>query len=112
MACIGVCRSFLGSGSRVFQSSFVAVVLVAAMTVLGTRPAQAQNVDTWKSVAIIGGATAAGAYIGHKVGGRTGALVGAGIGGAPNSSAHATTVPPGSLTRSHDPTARGNDGVG
>lgn len=82
MACIGVCRSFLGSGSRVFQNSFVAVVLITAMTVLGTRPAQAQNVDTWKSVAIIGGATAAGAYIGHKVGGRTGALVGAGIGGA------------------------------
>lgn len=82
MACIGVCRSFLGSGSRIFQSSFVAVVLITAMTLLGTRPAQAQNVDTWKSVAIIGGATAAGAYIGHKVGGRTGALVGAGVGGA------------------------------
>jgi hypothetical protein len=82
MACIGVCKSFLRSGSRVFQTSFTAVVLITALTLLGTRPAQAQNVDTWKSVAIIGGATAAGAYIGHKVGGRTGALVGAGVGGA------------------------------
>jgi hypothetical protein len=44
------------------------------------QPAQAQSSDTWKSIAIIGGSTAAGAYIGHKVAGRTGAVVGAGVG--------------------------------
>jgi hypothetical protein len=44
------------------------------------QPAQAQSSDTWKSIAIIGGSTAAGAYIGHKMAGRTGAMVGAGVG--------------------------------
>jgi len=44
------------------------------------QSAQAQSADTWKSVVIIGGSTAAGAYIGHKVAGRTGAVVGAGVG--------------------------------
>jgi hypothetical protein len=44
------------------------------------QPAQAQSSDTWKSVAIIGGSTVAGAYIGHKVAGSTGAWVGAAAG--------------------------------
>ncbi len=61
-------------------SFFVALAIVAAFSLLATQPAQAQNADVWKSVAIIGGSTAAGAYIGHKVAGGTGALVGAGIG--------------------------------
>jgi hypothetical protein len=82
MACIGVGKNFLVFSSRVFQSSFIAVALIAAIALLGTQPAQAQTADTWKSVAIIGGTTAAGAYIGHKLGGSRGALVGAGIGGA------------------------------
>jgi hypothetical protein len=82
MACIGFGKNFLVFSSRVFQSSFIAVALIAAIALLGTQPAQAQTADTWKSVAIIGGTTAAGAYIGHKLGGSRGALVGAGIGGA------------------------------
>ncbi|PYV88285.1 MAG: hypothetical protein DMG90_15140 [Acidobacteria bacterium] len=82
MACIGFGKNFLVFSSQVFQSSFIAVALIAAIALLGTQPAQAQTADTWKSVAIIGGTTAAGAYIGHKLGGSRGALVGAGIGGA------------------------------
>lgn len=56
----------------------VAVLLAATFT--SVLPAGAQSADTWKSVAIIGGSTAAGAYIGHKVAGTTGAYVGAAVG--------------------------------
>jgi len=56
----------------------VALLLVA--TFASVMPARAQTSDAWKSVAIIGGSTAAGAYIGHKVGGSTGAYVGAAVG--------------------------------
>lgn len=67
--------------TRTIKSSrLVALAMVAAFASAALQPAQAQSSDTWKSVAIIGGSTAAGAYIGHKVGGRTGALVGAGVG--------------------------------
>lgn len=67
--------------ARAIKSSrLVALAMVATFTSLAMQPAQAQSADTWKSVAIIGGSTAAGAYIGHKVGGSTGALVGAGLG--------------------------------
>ena len=62
------------------SSRFLAIALIAAFTSIAMQPAHAQSSDTWKSVAIIGGSTAAGAYIGHKVGGSTGALVGAGVG--------------------------------
>ncbi len=58
----------------------VALAMIATFTSAVMQPAQAQTADTWKSVAIIGGSAAAGAYIGHKVAGRTGALVGAGVG--------------------------------
>ena len=61
-------------------SRFFALAMVTTLTSVVMQPAQAQTADTWKSVAIIGGSTAAGAYIGHKVGGSTGALVGAGVG--------------------------------
>jgi hypothetical protein len=61
-------------------SRLVVLAMIATFTSVAMQPAQAQNADTWKSVAIIGGSTAAGAYIGHKVAGRTGALVGAGVG--------------------------------
>jgi hypothetical protein len=54
--------------------------MVATFTSVAMQPAQAQSSDTWKSVAIIGGSTAAGAYIGHKMAGSTGAMVGAGLG--------------------------------
>lgn len=58
----------------------IALALLVACTSVAIQPAQAQSSDTWKSVAIIGGSTAAGAYIGHKVAGSTGAWIGAGIG--------------------------------
>src|SRR5438477_6600634 len=67
--------------TRVIKSSrFVALVMVATVTFVAIQPAQAQNGDTWKSIAIIGGSTAAGAYIGHKVAGSTGAYIGAAAG--------------------------------
>jgi hypothetical protein len=65
--------------TRAIKSSrLVALLLVATFT--SVMPARAQSADTWKSIAIIGGSTAAGAYIGHKVGGSTGAYVGAAVG--------------------------------
>jgi len=62
------------------NSRFVALAMVAIFTFVAMQPAQAQSADTWKSIAIIGGSTAAGAYIGHKVGGSTGTFVGAAVG--------------------------------
>lgn len=64
------------------STKFWALAVVTAFTLVAMQPAQAQSSDTWKSVAIIGGSTAAGAIIGHKMGGRTGALVGAAVGGS------------------------------
>lgn len=67
--------------TRAIRSSrFVALAVIAAFTLAAMQPAQAQSSDTWKSIAIIGGSTAAGAYIGHKVGGSTGAWIGAAAG--------------------------------
>src|SRR5437764_399608 len=60
------------------STRLIALLLVAAFT--SVMPARAQSADTWKSIAIIGGSTAAGAYIGHRVGGSTGAYVGAAVG--------------------------------
>jgi len=62
------------------SNRFIALAMVAAFTLAALQPARAQSSDTWKSVAIIGGSTVAGAYIGHKVAGSTGAMVGAGLG--------------------------------
>ena len=65
--------------TRAIKSSrLVALLLVATFT--SVMPARAQSADMWKSAAIIGGCTAAGAYIGHKVGGSRGAYVGAAVG--------------------------------
>ena len=67
--------------SRAVKSScFVALAMVATFTSVTIQPVQAQSADTWKSIAIIGGSTAAGAYVGQKIAGPTGALVGAGLG--------------------------------
>lgn len=66
--------------ARAVNSRCLALGMLATFTLLALRPAQAQSADTWKSVAIIGGSTAAGAYVGHKVAGSTGALIGAGAG--------------------------------
>ena len=62
------------------RSRFLALALVATFTAVAMQPAQAQSADRWKSIAIIGGSTAVGAYVGHKVAGGTGALIGAGVG--------------------------------
>ena len=67
--------------TRIIKNSrLVALAMVAIFTFVAMQPAQAQSADTWKSIAIIGGSTAAGAYIGHKVGGSTGTFVGAAVG--------------------------------
>jgi hypothetical protein len=67
--------------TRVITSSrLIALVMIVTFTSVAMQPAHAQSADTWKSIAIIGGATAAGAYLGHKVGGSTGAYVGAAVG--------------------------------
>lgn len=60
----------------------VAILLLVMLVAMAPRQAQAQSTtsDTWKSVAIIGGSTVAGAYIGHKVAGRNGAYIGAAAG--------------------------------
>jgi len=66
------------SARAIKSSPLIALLLVAMFA--SAKPAQAQNGDTWKSIAIIGGSTAAGAYIGHKVAGSTGTYVGAAVG--------------------------------
>lgn len=66
--------------SMLKSSRFLALALIATFTSVAIQPAQAQSADRWKSIAIIGGSTAVGAYIGHKVAGGTGALIGAGVG--------------------------------
>ena len=68
------------AGRVITTSRMIALALVVTFTALAMEPAQAQSNDTWKSVAIIGGATAAGAYVGHKIAGSTGAYIGAGVG--------------------------------
>jgi hypothetical protein len=65
--------------TRAIKSGRLAALLLAA-TFASVMPAQAQYPDAWKSIVIIGGSTAAGAYIGHKIGGSAGAYVGAAVG--------------------------------
>jgi hypothetical protein len=65
--------------TRAIKSGRLAALLLVA-TFTSVMPAQAQYPDAWKSAVIIGGSTAAGAYIGHKIGGSTGAYVGAAVG--------------------------------
>ena len=66
--------------SRTVRSSGLVALAMVAFTSLAIQPVQAQSADTWKSVAIIGGSTVAGAYVGHKVAGPTGAWVGGALG--------------------------------
>src|SRR5205823_6032366 len=57
-------ETFAKLAARAIKSSrLVALAMAAAFTLVAMQPAQAQSADTWKSVAIIGGSTAAGAYI-------------------------------------------------
>ena len=56
---------------------------LACVVAVAAQPAHAQNSDYWKSAAIVGGSTAAGAYIGHKIThSTTGTMIGAGTGAA------------------------------
>ncbi len=66
--------------TRTKISALIALLMLVAFIPLASPPAQAQTTDTLKSIAIIGGSTAAGAYIGHKIGGTTGTWIGAGVG--------------------------------
>lgn len=68
--------------SALKSTLWLTIAAVSSYVALGSRPAQAQTSDYWKSAAIIGGATAAGAYIGHKIAGTPGTLIGAGVGGS------------------------------
>ena len=81
MTYTSISERFTKLAARAIKSSrFIALAIIAAVTLGAMQPAQAQSSDTWKSIAIIGGSTAAGAYIGHKVGGSTGTWVGAAAG--------------------------------
>lgn len=62
------------------RTRLIALAMLVAFTAVAMQPAHAQSSDTWKSVAIIGGSTAAGAIIGHKIAGNTGTVIGAGVG--------------------------------
>ena len=74
---LGKLVALLGRNPRL-----VALAVAASFMTLAIQPAQAQSSDYWKSAAIIGGSTAAGAYIGHKLAGPTGTMIGAGMGAA------------------------------
>ncbi len=77
----GLSGIFAGAATRLMTTTRgIALALLVAFTVVAVQPAHAQTSDTWKSVAIIGGSTAAGAYIGHKIAGPTGTWIGAGVG--------------------------------
>src|SRR5579862_7837789 len=81
MTYTSVSAAFGSLAKNVLKSTrLLALALVAAFTSIAMQPAQAQSSDTWKTVAIIGGSTVAGAYIGHKVAGGTGAVIGGGLG--------------------------------
>lgn len=68
------------SGRVLRGGGLAALMLLAMFLALTPNQAQAQSSDTWKSVAIIGGSTAAGAIFGHAVAGRKGAYIGAAVG--------------------------------
>ena len=79
MTCLSISERVEQLSIKVLKGSMAIALLLLAMGTAST-PAKAQTSDTWKSVAIIGGSTAAGAYIGHKVAGSTGAYIGAAAG--------------------------------
>lgn len=81
MTCSIISEALSKFSGKALKGSPLLLLLLLAMFA-SARPAQAQSSDTWKSVAIIGGSTAAGAYIGHKVAGAQGAYIGAAAGAA------------------------------
>ena len=81
MTCTRASEAFSNLSKKVIKSTrLLALALVSMFMTFAMQPAQAQSADTWKSVAIIGGSTLAGAYVGHKIAGSTGAVIGAGVG--------------------------------
>jgi len=81
MTCTSISERTTNFSARAISSSRLFVLLLAAMFA-SVLPAHAQSNDAWKSAAIIGGSTAAGAYVGYRVGGSTGAYIGAATGAA------------------------------
>lgn len=66
-----------------YRSAFKNILWLAIAAISSfvmAQPSQAQTADYWKSAAIIGGSTAVGAYVGHKIAGTPGTVIGAGIG--------------------------------
>jgi len=82
MTCTSISGRLTNSCVNALKASPLLVLLLVGMLMTSSAPAQAQNNDAWISAAIIGGSTAAGAIIGHRVAGTTGAYVGAAVGGA------------------------------
>ncbi len=82
MTCTSISGRLTNSIVRVLKVSPLLALLLVGMLLTSSAPAQAQSNDAWISAAIIGGSTAAGAIIGHRVAGTTGAYVGAAVGGA------------------------------
>ena len=73
--------SLSGLATRVITSSrLIALAMIVTFTSVAMQPAHAQSADTWKSVDNINRYTLAGPNILKKNTGRTGALIGGGIG--------------------------------
>lgn len=80
MTCGRIVEPFANAHVKTRKIACLLAALMVAMFA-SAKPAHAQNPgDTWKSVAIIGGSTAAGAYIGHRIAGTTGTFIGAAAG--------------------------------
>jgi len=81
MTCTSIAKGLINVSVKALKNSPLIALLLAGM-IASSAPARAQANDAWISAAIIGGSTAAGAIIGHRVAGTTGAYVGAAVGGA------------------------------
>ena len=82
MTCTSISGRMTNSIVKALKAGPLLALLLVGMLMTSSAPAQAQTNDAWISAAIIGGSTAAGAIIGHRVAGTTGAYVGAAVGGA------------------------------
>ena len=80
MTCHGICKGLMNLSVNALKGSPLVALVLGGM-LMAVAPAQAQNGDAWKSAAIIGGSTAAGAIVGYKIAGSRGAYVGAAVGG-------------------------------
>lgn len=81
MTFTGICKGLINLSVNALKGSPLVALVLAGMFIT-VAPAHAQNSDAWKSAAIIGGSTAAGAIVGYKIAGSRGAYVGAAVGGS------------------------------